>query len=135
VARIASIVGPDRVGAPAAVDSHAPEELAVAPYEPPPPPEMKKKPRKGRGLLAVRVLRPPVALEVMTNGKDLVSIASESIKGRVRVASGPWRLEDGWWRDAPVARDYWDVEVVSGGIYRVFREQMSGNWFADGIYD
>jgi hypothetical protein len=57
------------------------------------------------------------------------------IQGRVKVASGPWNLEESWWSEEPVERDYWDVELSDGGLYRVFRHRGSGEWFADGIYD
>ena len=57
------------------------------------------------------------------------------IEGRVQVASGPWGLEEGWWEETPLARDYWDVELTGGGLYRLFRDRRSGDWFVDGIYD
>ena len=57
------------------------------------------------------------------------------IEGRVKVASGPWSVEETWWSDGAAARDYWDVELAEGGVYRLFRERMRGNWFADGVYD
>jgi hypothetical protein len=53
----------------------------------------------------------------------------------VRVASGPWGLEEEWWSEQPVARDYWDVELAAGGLYRIYRDRASGEWYADGIYD
>ena len=57
------------------------------------------------------------------------------IQGRIRVASGPWRLEEEWWHEHSVARDYWDVELSDGGLYRLYRDRGSGDWFVDGIYD
>ena len=57
------------------------------------------------------------------------------IEGRIKVASGPWGLEEGWWTEDPTGRDYWDVELTAGGIYRIFRERQTGDWFADGVYD
>ena len=70
----------------------------------------------------------------------LVSVASESgatprIQGLVRVAAGPWTLEEGWWNATPVERDYWDVELGGGRLYRIYRERTTGDWFADGMYD
>ena len=56
-------------------------------------------------------------------------------RGRVRVAAGPWRLEEGWWTGEPADRDYWDVELEGGGLYRIYRDRAAGEWFADGIYD
>ncbi|MBK7978326.1 MAG: DNA polymerase Y family protein [Deltaproteobacteria bacterium] len=137
-------------------------------------------PARHHGLLAVRVLRPPVALEVVIEtgaahadriGEGelelgaveqgafalelhrlrLVSVQSEPrasatrrgeargpvihVQGSVRVASGPWALEEGWWAETPAARDYWDVELMDGGLYRIYRDRVSGGWFADGLYD
>jgi protein ImuB len=51
------------------------------------------------------------------------------------VAAGPWRLEEGWWTGEPADRDYWDVELEGGGLYRLYRDRVAGEWFADGIYD
>ena len=53
----------------------------------------------------------------------------------MRIASGPWRMEEGWWLDAPATRAYWDVELSGGGLYRIYREETGGEWFADGVYD
>ena len=51
------------------------------------------------------------------------------------MASGPWSIEEGWWCELPVDRSYWDVELSDGGIYRIYCDNPSRNWFADGIYD
>jgi hypothetical protein len=32
-------------------------------------------------------------------------------------------------------RDYWDVELSDGALYRIYRDRKTGAWFADGIYD
>jgi hypothetical protein len=142
------------VGSPRPVDGHRPERFSLVPFAPPPPPDLRREPRPGRGLLAVRVLRPAVSLEVITEtGRDagreetpelppveIRALISEEekkrlrIEGRVKVASGPWGLEEGWWTEDPAGRDYWDVELT-GGIYRIFRERATGEWFADGVYD
>ena len=163
IARLAALLGADRVGSPRAVDGHRPERLTLTGYAPPPPPHVRAAPREGRGLLAVRVLRPPVALEVLTSSGavgaglgparacDIVTDAggpegrpyalksapdaAPRIDGSVRVAAGPWSLEDGWWSDAPADRDYWDVELSDGGLYRIYRDRADGAWFADGVYD
>jgi protein ImuB len=140
LARLAARLGPDRVGSPRMVDSHLPENAGNESFDPPPAPTSRRTPRAGRGLLAVRVLRPPVPLEVIFEGVQPVSVASENgakphIQGLVRVAAGPWGLEEGWWKDEPVGREYWDVELSGGGLYRIYRDTNSENWFADGLYD
>ncbi len=51
------------------------------------------------------------------------------------VASGPWALEERWWSESAVDRSYWDVELESGGVYRIFLDLRTSSWFADGVYD
>ncbi len=146
IARLAALLGADRVGSPRSIDGHRPERYASTGYTPPPPPKLRSPARNGRGLLSVRVLRPPVAVEVLVDNRPSaadnrpVSIqsppdATPPISGSVRVASGPWSLEDGWWTEAPADRDYWDIELSDGGLYRIYRERPVDKWFADGVYD
>jgi protein ImuB len=145
IARLAALLGADRVGSPRAVDGHRPERFSLAPYAPPPPPDFAPEPRrKSRGLMAVRVLRPPLPVEVTVESeRDRRPISLKSVgvdgapvvAGSVRIAAGPWSLEEGWWSEQPADRDYWDVELSEGGLYRIYRDRRDGAWFADGIYD
>ena len=138
IARIASMVGADHVGTPATIDGYRPERFDLRRFDPPAAPELRRSPRRARGLLAIRVFRPPISLEVIASGDSIRSIKSTGaieFGGDVTVASGPWTLEEAWWSDAPVTRDYWDVELAGGGVYRVFRERLSRSWFSDGLYD
>lgn len=257
LARIFAMLGPGRIGSPRPLDGHLPERLALVEYAPPPPPTVARDPRRiaGRGLLAVRVLRPAVEIEVLVDGLpaerpvetapeaipeaawpqqangappaeasppasptavpaaaaaaavaaaptaaaipataagapqpsepppgaaggqpevrqradspelymsperpeiaelplpgepslltplEIAPVTHETaagrprIAGRVKVAAGPWGMEDEWWMPNPTGRDYWDVELTTGGLYRIYRERTSGSWYADGIYD
>lgn len=155
VARLFALLGPGRVGSPRPAAGHGPERFALVEYAPPPPPPVRRAPRAGRGLLAVRVLRPPIGLEVTTGGpgpegpsdgdavpplevRAIVAGAAAKrpkIQGAVKVAAGPWALEEEWWTEEPVGREYWDVELAGGGLYRIFRDRANGEWYADGIYD
>ena len=138
IARLVSLLGDDRVGMAMSVDGHLPERYALGDYAPPPPPTTRAQPRKSRGLLAVRVFRPPIPVEVTTRIQDgetqIAAIRGEgSLSGSVRMSSGPWRVESSWWADAPAAREYWDVEL-DGGVYRVF-EAATGGWVVDATYE
>lgn len=148
LARLFSLLGKERVGSPRAVDGHRPERFEIVEYQPPPPPKEIQPIEAGRGLMAVRVVRPPLEIEVLTEEKQtgcppkqLHSVAHPDadrrmrIDGRVKVASGPWALEERWWTDDPADRDYWDIEMENGGLYRIFRDNRTATWFADGIYD
>jgi protein ImuB len=140
IARLVSLLGDGRVGMATTVDGHLPERFGVADYAPPPPPDTRRKPARSRGLLAVRVFRPPVPVEVITRETDgetqIAAINGEGdLSGSVRVSSGPWRIESSWWSDAPAAREYWDVELERGGVYRVYQGAASSDWFVDARYD
>lgn len=151
-ARLLALLGPSRVGSPRTRNGHLPERFRLADYDPPPPPRIRLEPRPGRGMLAVRTLRPPVEVEVLTAASEetdrvapcpaplqINPIPTDKrhvrIEGAVRTAAGPWEIEEGWWREAPALRDYWDVELRSGAVCRIYRDRMSERWFADGVYD
>ena len=150
LARLFALLDRDRVGAPVRPDGHRPERFGVVDYRPPPPPKVRPEPPPARGHLAVRVLRPPVPIEVITAARAADETGARPtrvetptreertprIRGSVLVASGPWELEEGWWReDDAVDREYWDVELDRGDVYRIYRDRPSGEWFADGVYD
>jgi protein ImuB len=163
IAKLISILGDGRVGMPMTVDGHLPERYAINVFSPPLPPDVRRTPARARGLLAVRTFRPPIPIEVTTRevtGDDvqiatirsLAEVISDTrpttsdsrprveaggkieIAGTVRICSGPWRVEEGWWRDRPDIREYWDVELERGGVYRVFRGG-SAEWFVDARYE
>lgn len=140
IARLASLLGDDRIGMATTVDGHLPDRFAIADYAPPPPPDTRRKPPRSRGLLAVRVFRPPLPVEVITRFQDgetrIDAIRADGdISGEVRLSSGPWNIENGWWSEAPAAREYWDAELMRGGVYRLYRDCGSGAWFVDARYD
>ncbi len=148
-ARLLALLGPNRAGSPRTRNGHLPERYRLADYDPPPPPRIRLEPRPGRGMLAVRTLRPPVEVEVLATDSNartpcpapvrINPLPTEErhvrIEGAVRVAAGPWEIEEGWWREAPALRDYWDVELRSGAVCRIYRDRTSERWFADGVYD
>lgn len=81
IARLISMLGDGRVGMPLTVDGHLPERFDITAYDPPPPPDEARGPKKSRGLLAVRIFRPPIPVEVITRP----SLPHES--GDVQIAS------------------------------------------------
>ena len=135
LARLAALCGADRVGAPAVVDSHRPGRAAVASFtlDDTPAPA----PSDGGYRLVVRVLRPPRPVEVFCSRGRPDFVRGGGLGGRVVAAAGPWRIAAEWWSDAPCARDYYDLELSDGGLYRCFHSAERGrsNWFVDGVYD
>jgi protein ImuB len=152
IARLSSLLGAGRIGSPKTQEGTLPERFGIVPYAPPPPPKMPPAPaalfERAAALMAVRVIRPAVELEVITGEpaaakplslRALKNIGSKnagaSITGKVKVASGPWRMEEGWWTEERAARDYWDIELADGRLYRIFHDLLRRQWFADGLYD
>ena len=139
LARLAALCGTERVGMPAVVNSHRPGVAAVAPFVlsgasgpsgPPGRPAL-----QGGCRLVVRALRPPRPVEVFCDRDRPDFLRGEGLGGRVVAVAGPWRLVGEWWSEAPLARDYYDLELSDGGLYRCYREQAAGQWFVDGVYD
>ncbi|HYK01654.1 MAG TPA: DNA polymerase Y family protein [Thermoanaerobaculia bacterium] len=143
IAKLISMLGEDRVGMPMTVDSHLPDRYALGSFEPPPPPDLRRGPRRSHGLLAVRVFRPPIPVEVVTRPSrpdesgdvQIEALRGEGdISGEVRTCAGPWRVQEGWWSATPADRDYWDVELSRGSSYRVYREDAQSEWFVEAAY-
>lgn len=109
LARLAALVGRERVGTPFVPDAHR----SAAP-------------------LALRVLRPPLAAR--WDGRRLET-DDPRLRGAAVRASGPWKLRGGWWSERPFERDYYDVELSGGALLRLFRDASTAAWFVDGIYD
>jgi protein ImuB len=134
IARLVSMLGDGRVGMPVTVDGHLPERHGITDFDPPPPPTRRVTPPAGRGVVAVRVFRPPVPVEVIHDGSRITSLQGDGIAGTVRATSGPWYIEEGWWRGSPASREYFDVEVYGEGVYRMYRERVDAQWVVDARY-
>jgi protein ImuB len=52
----------------------------------------------------------------------------------VREASGPERIETGWWKAAYTRRDYYVVETKAGGRYWIFKRLDDEQWFVQGVF-
>jgi protein ImuB len=141
IARIESLVGNGSVSAPAVRDTHLPDALATQAFC------FVGGERRGassaalelapRACMAQRALRPPLHARVALHpGGRPARVEFESGGARgVLQAAGPWRFFGEWWGDAPFARDYWDVQLADGAVYRLYHDLERGAWFADGVYD
>ncbi len=54
-----------------------------------------------------------------------------TVDGReVEAVRESWLVEDRWWTPAPVRRRYWEVVTTCGRNLVVYRDLVSGGWFA-----
>jgi len=141
VARLAALCGPDRVGVLRPADSHRPDAVEVGRFEGASSPcntaDVRQVSAEARTVvrLALRAFRPAAPLEVFENRGRLDYVRGQGFGGRVVHWGGPWRVRGEWWTVDPYAREYYDVELSDGGVYRIHRDVRTGDWLADGVYD
>ena len=145
IARLTALTGTDGVGVPVVVSSHRPEAFAVERFALEPPRAVAAQEPRSESVvpLALRAFRPAAVIEVVCDRgrpdfvRGTIDAADKpsNFGGRVVTLAGPWRLSGEWWRESSFARDYYDAELSDGCVYRIYREQRSGEWFADGVYD
>jgi len=144
IARLAALVGDGRVGAPELRDAHIPERMVgVATFSPKPAPAPAPAPVpdsvSAPRALALHAYRPPVPATVRCDRGAPRVVESPRAAGHVVDHAGPFRLRDAWWQSGgEVTRDYYDVELSDGAVYRLFRDLLAPTpdaWFIDGVYE
>ena len=125
VARLAALMGQDRLGRPALVDSYRPGTFVMAPFARehhsllrvgPPPPlacdrrELRRGSPKAKAevdplVSALRRYRHPVPARVSVAGGKPVAITANRCgfaSGRVLACAGPWRTSGEWWKQSSI---------------------------------
>ncbi|MGZ3407430.1 MAG: hypothetical protein ACXVAN_13370, partial [Polyangia bacterium] len=138
IARLQALVGETRVGAPVVLDRHLPDAFTMQRFD---GPRVKSTVDSRQSTvsddaraLALHALRPPMEAEARLDRGELRYLAGQGIGGQVLAAAGPFRVRDGWWQ-LPVTRDYYDVQLSDGAIYRVFHDLSRDSWHIDGCYE
>ncbi len=135
LARVAALVGSDRVGTPRPEDTHRPDAVRIAaPAAVVPPPA--GAPVHAPCGLPLRRFRPPLraTLEFTSAARQPTYLATEQFQGEISGIRGPWRSSGDWWQaDRAWARTEWDIALAGGGLYRLVR--LGEAWFIEGEYD
>ncbi|MGH8024561.1 MAG: hypothetical protein ACRED1_13315 [Limisphaerales bacterium] len=131
LARLSVLAGPGNVGTPALEATHRPDvfEMRRPDFD-----AVEHSPAKIRNTgLQLRRFRPPLPadFEFRENGPALVR--SESFRGVIAEARGPYLSSGQWWDDRRWAREEWDIEMAGGVLLRVFRSNEG--CFIEGVYD
>ncbi|HTT74551.1 MAG TPA: DNA polymerase Y family protein [Candidatus Binataceae bacterium] len=160
IARIAALTGPDRIGTLMPADSYRPEAMRLGTFAPGPTAPARPAPARERqssvGRLVVRAICPPEEVEVMIRREAPAFVRGQTICAKVIFAAGPWRYQGEWWAgsiDSPAAdsgepagawqaaapnayaRDYYELALADGQVYRVYCDLRTMKWFVDGMYD
>jgi protein ImuB len=134
--RLVALVGSDRIGAPALLDSHRPDAVGLGTYAPSRSPSPLGKPgaeHAATPVLALRRLRPPAPAAVTLASGRPVAMRSSRLAGRIVAGVGPWRSSGEWWTAHPWLQDEWDVELADGTLCRLAHDGSA--WHLAGIYD
>jgi protein ImuB len=151
LARIAGIVGEDKVGSLELLDTHRPEGFRMQHFAPQPfsPQRHRDTERNNshfsiqknfsvspclRGgfstdspddlVTALRIFRPPVDVAVtMQDGKPayINCPKNKEMQGEILWAAGPWRSSGDWWEREGWARDEWDIAVQGEAGIALYR--------------
>jgi protein ImuB len=137
LARIARLIGEDRLGSPEILDTHRRDAFRMRHFRIQEGfvgtrKDTEQKP-EGHGRLALRRFRPPLPARV--KGCPPAYVTAQGIQGRVEAAAGPWRSSGDWWNTLRWSRDEWDIAVTDGSLYRVFLDLDTNTWYVDGCYD
>ncbi|MGA9977983.1 MAG: DNA polymerase Y family protein [Candidatus Sulfotelmatobacter sp.] len=161
LARIAALVGENKVGALELLDTHHPEgfrlrrfmathghrletkkteeeEIEVLEEEP--------KEKEQSAVIALRRFRPPLRATVtLDQGQpaQVVCAKPKTIQGSVLWKAGPWRSSGDWWEREAWSRDEWDIALQNNALqnassialYRLMHDLLEGGWFVEGTYD
>jgi protein ImuB len=147
LARISSVVGEGRAGSPELLNTHRREAFEMKHFTP--------SAHNGNGcrrngvendspqelVTALRIFRPPVAVEVLhQNGRPshISAMKRKEISGEVLWAAGPWRSSGDWWEHNSWIRDEWDIALCEQkgiALYRLVHDLVEGKWILEGSYD
>ena len=142
--RLSALCGAQRVGSPLPPLGYRPEAVSLASFAPSPgaaPGKISSLQEILAGRAALRALRPAKPAQVFLEAGKIAYVRASGLGGRAVVCGGPWRIETDWWRETPCRRDYYDVQLSDGGVYRLYFElgpkasPPGSRWFVDGYYD
>jgi protein ImuB len=154
IARLGALMGQDRIGTPATVDSYRPGIFTMRPFPTVHEPKGSCRSVDAHAHLtndgcrvkaALRRCRQPVPARVAV-GPDARPMRVTTDRrgftgGSVVRCVGPWRSSGDWWSSETCPafqafdRDEWDVALSDGVLYRIFRDRTANGWFIDAVID
>ncbi len=139
LARIAALVGEDRVGRAALRDTHRPYSFVMERFV---VPTSTPKETKARPAAALRRCRPPVELSVRNEGRRLISFFLHGKRYAVQQAYGPWRKSGDWWSSEVWSCEEWDVCATCSNasteetlLCLITHDLLSHRWQLEALYD
>jgi protein ImuB len=150
LARIAGMVGENKVGALELLDTHHPEGFHMQRFVAEAPQKNDRErdsdsAEEKSAVTALRRFRPPLRAHVtLENGQPVHLVCSKkAVQGIVLWRAGPWRFSGDWWEREAWSRDEWDLALQNNALrngdaitfHRLVHDLLGGGWFVEGTYD
>jgi protein ImuB len=136
LARIAALVGEERVGRVRLLDTHRPDSFVMERFTVPSA-TPKQQPGKSNAI-ALRRCRPPLTLSVRHNGQRLDAFFLHGKPYTVEEAFGPWRKSGEWWTAELWSIEEWDIRATCSEatlLCLITHNLLSHHWQLEALYD
>jgi protein ImuB len=114
-----------------------PKQSVFTPAVPEKPATVKPSPRAlwiGRRR-PLKLFPSPIPVQVAESPSGPLRITLYGKDFRVQQRWGPERIDSGWQRDDPLARDYYRLETHDGAHWWAFRDLSGGGWYLHGAFE
>jgi protein ImuB len=143
LARIAALVGEERVGRARLRDTHRPDGFTMERFGVPDgASDASQKRMESQQVTALRRCRPPVLLSVQQHGTRLEAFSLHGKRYTVQEAYGPWRRSGDWWSAQVWSCEEWDVCATAGEddtdapmLCVVTHDLLQHRWHLEALYD
>jgi hypothetical protein len=71
----------------------------------------------------------PEALKVEESANGAPAAVKQKRRQAVMTIEDRWRIDDEWWRAAPVSRLYYNVLLTSGQRVVLYKDLVTGGWY------
>jgi protein ImuB len=137
LARIAALVGEERVGRATLLDANRPDSFTMERFIVP-----VSSPEKNvdtRHAVAMRRCRPPVPLSVQHEGRRLAAFSLHGKRYIVNEAFGPWRKSGDWWTADIWSQEEWDIRATTSNddtlLCLITHDLLRHHWQLEALYD
>lgn len=133
LARLAALVGNDRVGIPKKINTHEPDRIRLR------LPGFNWSQRATQSLWSLKIgpafrrYRPGIIAKVELGSGKPIMVQSDLVAGKIREARGPWKLSGNWWDQSQWNVEEWDIQLDNGNLFRL--AQRADRWEVVGVYD
>jgi protein ImuB len=137
LARIAALVGEERVGHAKLLDTHRSDSFAMERFVV--SNARAKADADTRHTVALRRCRPPWNLSVQHEGQRLAAFSLHGKRYSVEEAYGPWRKSGDWWSSRVWSREEWDVRATANIddtlLCVITHDLLHHHWQLEALYD